>query len=900
MAEKPSHRELEQVFEEPEKEALKHREAEEALLESENKYRTLLETLPQKIFHKDRDSVYVSCNENYSRDLGVKPDEIQGKTDYAFFPKALAEKYVADDRRVMASGRTEEIEEKYLQDGQEIWVQTVKTPTRDEKGHITGVLGIFWDTTDRKRAEEALRESEAKYTRLAEDSLTGIYIDQDGKIAFGNKRFAEIYGYSTEELEGLDSWRLVHPEDRGLTNEIRAKRLKGEPAPSEYEARGLTKSGETIWVVRRNARIEYKGRPAILGNVVDVTDRKRALEQLRESETEKRAILDASIDRIRLVDKDMRIQWVNETAIASLDMGPEDIVGETCHRIFVGRDTPCLDCPCQKAMETGQVERAVMRQPKAAGVQGESYWECHGVPVKDDSGEIAYLIEIARDVTPQKMAEKELKRRHHELEAINSILLRVTREYNLNGMGRVLEDTMKEFYPEAETLVFLLAPDRDSFYFPRPDRGQIRETCHDLARKRIRDHRMEHDLLTFLTTEKIRQTCSGRERTDCPKIIEDLVAGFGSWMAGPIEVDGVCYGLAVVGSPSADIQMEDDLLFIESLVGQISGVIRYQIAKEIREEAFRSQLTGPDKFMGIVGRSACMLQIYQRIQSVADSESTVLITGESGTGKELVARVIHQAGRYGDTPFIAAHCSSFVPTLIHSELFGHEKGAFTGATSRKLGRLERAHGGILFLDEVADLPLETQALLLRFLQDKTFERVGGEHPVQVNVRIIAATNKQIEPEMKAERLRADFYYRLNVIPIHVPPLRKRITDVPSLTNHFLRTYCLIEEKEITGFDAEAMGLMMDYDWPGNVRELQNTVARCVVLASNDLIGAEELPKAIRTLQAPPMEYSLSRNERNLIVTVMRECNWNKHEAARLLNISRGTLYSKLKKYNIQP
>jgi PAS domain S-box-containing protein len=893
MVDKSTRKELEQG-------SLKHGEAEEALRKSENEYRTLLENLPHKIFHKNTDSVYVSCNENYARDLGIEPDEIRGKTDYDFFPKELAEKYIADDRRIMSSGRAEEIEEKYLRDDQETWVHTVKTPTKDGKGDVTGVLGIFRDITQRKRAEEALRESEAKYTRLAEESLTGIYIDQDGNIAFANKKFAEIYGYSREELAGLESWRLVHPEDRALTDDIRAKRLKGDKAPAEYEARGLTKDGRTIWVVRRNTRIEYKGRPAILGNVADITERKEAERALRESEAERKAILDASIDTIRLVDKNMRILWVNKTAVANLETAPQDMLGETCYKIFANGDTPCIDCPCVKAIETEHIEHAVMHHLNAAGVSGESYWDCYGVPVKDDSGEFVHLLQIARNVTPQKVAEKELKRRHHELVAINSILLRVTKEYNLNGIGRILEDTMKEFYRDAETLVFLLAPDRNSFYFPRHERGQIKETCCERARKRFRDQEMERELLTFLTTEKIRQTCYGKKTTDCPNVIQSLAAGFGAWIAVSMKVDGVCCGLFMVGSPSGDIPVEDDGIFIESLIGQISGVIRHQIAKEVREEAYRTQLTGPDSFMGIVGRSGCMHQIYQRIQFVADSESTVLITGESGTGKELVARVIHRAGKYKDTPFIAAHCSSFVPTLVHSELFGHEKGAFTGATTRKLGRLERAHGGILFLDEVADLPLETQALLLRFLQDKTFERVGGEHPVQVNVRIIAATNKQVEAEMEAQRLRADFYYRLNVIPIHVPPLRERITDLPLLANHFLRTYCLLEEKQIFGFDAEAMRLMMDYEWPGNVRELQNTVARCVVLASNDLIGAWELPSAIQMSPTPPKEYALSKNERDLIMTVMRKCNWNKHEAARLLDISRGTLYSKLKKYNIRP
>jgi two-component system response regulator HydG len=478
------------------------------------------------------------------------------------------------------------------------------------------------------------------------------------------------------------------------------------------------------------------------------------------------------------------------------------------------------------------------------------------------------------------------------------MLFRVTKEYNLNGLGDVLQDIMEDFYPEVDTLVFLLTPHRDGFYFPRPERGQVKETGYDRAKKKITNPKLEHALLNLLTTERIRPMCFA-SKVDCPPIIKDLAAGFNSWMGVPIVVEDECYGLFMVGASAADIRMQDDLVFVESLIRQISGVIRYQILKEAREEALRDQLTGPDKFMGIVGRSQAMHEIYQLIQAVADSESTVLITGESGTGKELVARAIHQAGKYKGTPFIAAHCSSFVPTLVQSELFGHEKGAFTGATSQKMGRLERAHGGVLFLDEVAELPLETQVLLLRFLQDKCFERVGGQHPVEVRVRIIAATNRRIEEAVKAGRLRKDFFYRLNVIPIHVPSLRERITDVSLLADHFLRTYCLVEGKEITGFDTKAMHLMMDYDWPGNVRELQNTVARCVVLSNSSLIRAADLPEKMRDSPVPSRGYSLPRNERNLIRTAMRECKGNKKEAARLLEISRGTLYSKLKRYDIQ-
>ena len=289
----------------------------------------------------------------------------------------------------------------------------------------------------------------------------------------------------------------------------------------------------------------------------------------------------------------------------------------------------------------------------------------------------------------------------------------MTEEYNLNGMGHVLEDIMKGFYPGFDAWIFLLTPDRDSFYFPRAEKEESRGTCFDRAERKLRGLESEEALLRLLTRERMRPTCSGRKKDDCLAVIQELTAGFCTWMAVPIELEDQCLGLFMLASSSADIEVEDDLIFVETLIRQISGVIRYQISKEVREEAFREQLTGPDKFMGIIGRSRPMQEIYRLIQSVADSKSTILIMGESGTGKELVARAIHRAGRYRETPFIVAHCSSFVPTLVHSEIFGHEKGAFTGALTRRRGRLERAQGGILFLDEVADLPLETQVLLLR-------------------------------------------------------------------------------------------------------------------------------------------------------------------------------------------
>ena len=245
-----------------------------------------------------------------------------------------------------------------------------------------------------------------------------------------------------------------------------------------------------------------------------------------------------------------------------------------------------------------------------------------------------------------------------------------------------------------------------------------------------------------------------------------------------------------------------------------------------------------------------------------------------------------------------ANCSAYSPTLLESELFGHEKGAFTGAIKRKKGRIERAKGGTLFLDEIGDIAPATQVLLLRFLQDHCFERVGGEQTLEADVRVLAATNRDLYREVEAGRFRDDLYYRLNVIAIDMPPLRDRTEDIPMLCKHFLEKYSLKEGKQTNSFSSGAMQALMDCDWPGNVRQLENAISHAVILAQGQLIKRRDLPQFLKQAAPDSPSTSLAENERRLILAVLQESNWNKHEAARQLQISRSTLYSKIRRYNL--
>ncbi|MBU9889501.1 MAG: sigma-54 dependent transcriptional regulator [Candidatus Omnitrophica bacterium] len=323
--------------------------------------------------------------------------------------------------------------------------------------------------------------------------------------------------------------------------------------------------------------------------------------------------------------------------------------------------------------------------------------------------------------------------------------------------------------------------------------------------------------------------------------------------------------------------------------------------QELRQELFRERYNQGD----LIAQSSKMKELLATVDKIAASNASVLIEGESGTGKELIARRIHALSARNLQPFIAVHCAALTETLLSSELFGHEKGAFTGATDRKKGRFERAHGGSLFLDEIGEISKDTQVKLLRVLQEGEFERVGGTKTIKVDVRLIAATNKTLLDEVNHQRFREDLYYRVNVIYLRVPPLRERKEDIPPLVSSFIRQYAGSNGKKISGIDAGALERLMRYDWPGNIRELKNVIERMIVLSSGGRLTAELVPEEFRAGETAPdgMRLSLEGDritdvERELIRRVLQEVKGNKSLAAEKLGISRRTLYRKLDAYKI--
>ncbi|NIS73954.1 MAG: response regulator [Deltaproteobacteria bacterium] len=313
----------------------------------------------------------------------------------------------------------------------------------------------------------------------------------------------------------------------------------------------------------------------------------------------------------------------------------------------------------------------------------------------------------------------------------------------------------------------------------------------------------------------------------------------------------------------------------------------------------RKELKKQYRLHDLISKNHRMMEIFDLVKSIAKSNSTVLIQGDSGTGKELLARAIHAESHRKDGPFVCVSCAALTESLLESELFGHEKGSFTGAVSSKKGKIELAQGGTLFLDEIGDISLKLQMDLLRVLEQKEFRRIGGTELISIDARIVAATNRDLKKAIEEGLFRDDLYYRLNVISIHIPPLRERKEDIPPLVEHFIEKFNLEMEKGVTGLSEGAMRLIMDYDWPGNARELRNVIERAMVVTKGKSITESEITLPLAGRRAAPPGKSLSDIEKEYIRQVLLENRWNINRSARILSIDRGTLYNKIKKYNLK-
>ena len=354
----------------------------------------------------------------------------------------------------------------------------------------------------------------------------------------------------------------------------------------------------------------------------------------------------------------------------------------------------------------------------------------------------------------------------------------------------------------------------------------------------------------------------------------------------------------------ADDYIAKGRLQIDELEMRIARSLKRQNL-ESENVQLRRQLNSKFGLENIVGESPAMKEIFEVVQQVAPTRATVLVTGESGTGKELIAKAVHQLSPRAQLPFVTVHCAALAPTLLESELFGHERGAFTGAHERRIGRFEQAQGGTLFLDEIGEIDATVQVKLLRFLGERTFERVGSNKTLTADVRMVAATNKNLEELVKTGKFREDLFFRLRVVEVELPPLRERSGDIPLLAQNFLREFARENGKPVNDFTVDALEALMHFDWPGNVRELRTAIEHAVVLSKGDRIAVRDLPPSVRggrpvdTRLLQGKDLTVKDAEKQLIVRALQETEGNRTRAAQKIGMSRRTFHRKLHEYHLE-
>ena len=822
------------------------------------------------------------------------------------------------------------------------YLKTVSAPLRDNPCYIPTeiflqrVEAIAAEIVERKRRDEVLRRSERRFRLLFDHSIDAVFIaNPDGAIEAANPEACRLFERSQEEICRIGREGLVDPTDTRLEALLKEReqtgRFKGEI--NFRRGDGSLFPGEVSSALYQDISGETKA--AVI--VRDVTERKRAEETLRVVAEGTAAVTGGDFFRslVRYLAQALgfRYSFITEctdatkTGVRTLAFWTGEGFAEDI--IFLLHGTPC------EAVVGGEIccypERLQSLFPEdkdLVTLRAESYL---GVPLREISGEVlGHLVvmddkpihNVERHVPllrifaarggaelKRKLAEEALRKSEQRLRVIldinNAIVTKLTRDELFAAIaaavGRAVPFdrlALSRYDPKTDSLqiVTYAGPYQRADYSPV---GRLLALTDSPAGLAFLHHKpvIRRDLETERPT-------SSEERA--------YAHGFRSICALPLIVRGISIGALTVGSLMRCQYSEADGDFLMEVANQIAIAVDNMNSHEETEalktrfeaEAvyLQEEIKTEHNFEEIIGQSAPVRELLRKIEQVAPTEATVLIQGETGTGKELIARAVHDRSRRKDRPLVKVNCGSIPSGLVESELFGHEKGAFTGATQRRIGRFELANGGTIFLDEVTELPIDTQVKLLRVLQEGEFERVGSSQTLKVDVRVIAATNRNLNEVVRNGIFRADLFYRLNVFPLEVSPLRDRKGDIPLLVNFFLSRLGKKLGKEIHGVSQKAMASLTRYSWPGNIRELQNVVERAVVLASGPIVKVDDsMMRGDDGAQVSPVE-TLENVERNHILRALNETGWvihGKKGVAEILGINPSTLRSRMEKLGIK-
>src|SRR5271170_1389896 len=785
----------------------------------------------------------------------------------------------------------------------------------------------------RMQAEDILLNSE-ELVRLILDSASEAICgcNSEGTCLFSNPSAARILGYDDPaELLGTNMHALEHHT-----------RKDGTPYPIEEcpiyigfkKNENVHRDDEIYW--RRDGTsfpVEYWSHPVVregrtLGAVItfmDITERKQAEAALRKSESELRTIIETIPAFVVSALPDGSVDFLSQSLLDYTGVSKEQWLGWGWRDIAHPEDADRVVNKWRVALACGEPLEVEVRYRRA---DGKYRWYLgRQVPLRDDKGNIVKWYGTLHDIEDRKRAEAALRKSEERnrslLQINNAIITNLTQQALLHSISETLHSVISF----DRCAITLYQPERDSFRFLAVE-GELlsdyfrtglefshNETCGSW----VFDHQKP---LVRRDLEKEQQYPNERRL---------VTEGIQSMCVVPLTLQGKCIGLLSVVSQQRDRYSDEDAVFLQEVANQVAlAVQNMQAYQEIdslkarleKENVYlREELHAEHNFEEIVGNSPALLKVLHAVEQVAPTDSTVLIYGETGTGKELVARAIHNRSSRNGRALVSVNCSAISAGLVESELFGHMKGAFTGALERRIGRFELANGGTIFLDEIGELCLETQVKLLRVLQEHEFEPVGSSHPLRVDVRVIAATNRNLGEAVEAGRFRSDLFYRLNVFPIELPPLRERRSDIPQLVAFCLSQFSKRFGKKIDGVSRESMENLVNYPWPGNIRELQNVIERAIIVSADptlrldrDLMPVAAAAKGMEAresdapedrqadLKSPKPFLTLDEVERNHILAALQQAGGvvdGPKGSARILNRHPNTLRHRMDKLGIK-
>ena len=791
------------------------------------------------------------------------------------------------------------------------------------------------DITNPKKAEQPLSDSDELVRLILDSAAEAIFgCDSEGTCLFSNSAAARLLGYDDPgELLGKNMHALEHHT-----------RADGTPYPLEecpiyigfQKGQGVHRDDEVYW--RKDGTsfpVEFWSHPIFrdgrtLGAVItfiDITERKQAEEALRKSEERWRSVFENSAIGVALTDLNGRFLATNSAYQKMLGYTEEEFrkltfldVTHEDHREY---NWDLINELFEGKRKQFQIEKQYRRK------DGSLIWVRNNVSLVPGTESMPrFIMALSEDITERKQAEEALRKSEERwrtlLEINNAIITNLTQEALLHAVT----ESLRRVIPFDRAGFSLYVPERKTFRLLATES----EISSDYFRVGLELRRGEGiSTWVFDHQQPVLRRDLEKEQ-QYPNDRRHLADGIYSYCVAPLIIRGKSIGTLNVASRTRNQYSEPDLEFLQEVASQVAlAVENMQSYQEIaaletrlkKENVYlQEEIRTEHNFEEIVGNSPALLAVLRKVEQVAPTDSTVLICGETGTGKELIARAIHNRSARKDRPLVKVNCSAISAGLVESELFGHIKGAFTGALERRSGRFELADGGTIFLDEVGELPLETQVKLLRVLQEREFEPVGSSQPVRVDVRVIAATNRKLEESIKTGSFRDDLFYRLNVFPVEVPPLRERRSDISKLATFFMFHYSKKLGKNIEGISQDTMDRISDYSWPGNVRELQNVIERAVILCQQPILdlkpdlapisargvlpqapeGPSEAEATTYSGPASPVLSTLEDVERGYIMAVLKQTGGvieGPKGAAKILNLHPNTLRHRISKLGIK-